>query len=94
MRRKKVTFKVFAPEARSVSLLGDFNKWDPGTHPMRNKGDGKWQRALLLTPGRYDYGFLVDGQNRDPFRDASVFPNRFDAGSGTLHVYGRLTLEI
>jgi 1,4-alpha-glucan branching enzyme len=94
MSRKKVTFKVFAPEARSVCLVGDFNKWDPGTHPMRNKGHGKWQRALLLTPGRYGYSFLVDGRKRVQLRDASIDPRRFEAERGTLHVYSRSTLEI
>lgn len=94
MGRKKVTFKVFAPQARSVCLVGDFNKWDPGSHPMRDKGHGIWQRALLLIPGRYGYGFLVNGQKRDRFRDASVVPGRFEAGSGMLHVYSRSTLEI
>ena len=94
MTRKKVTFKVFAPEARSVYLVGDFNRWDPGTHPMRNKGQGKWQRALFLTPGRYGYGFLVNGRKSVQFRDASVDPCRFEAGRGTLHVYSSSTLEI
>ncbi|MGD8229882.1 MAG: hypothetical protein PVH82_05950 [Desulfobacteraceae bacterium] len=94
MRRKKVTFEVFAPRARNVYLMGDFNQWDPGTHPLRRERRGKWRKSLLLAPGRYRYAFLVDGRQRDPFRNASAVPKRFEVEKGTLHVYTRSTKEI
>ena len=31
---KGVYFAVWAPHAVSVSLVGDFNNWDPESHPM------------------------------------------------------------
>lgn len=33
-------FAVWAPAAASVSLVGDFNDWDPAVHPLRNRNDG------------------------------------------------------
>ncbi len=42
-------FAVWAPAARAVSLIGDFNRWDPRRHPMRNRGpSGVWE---LFLPG-------------------------------------------
>jgi 1,4-alpha-glucan branching enzyme len=42
-------FAVWAPNARSVSLVGDFNSWDGRLHPMRSLGSsGVWE---LFVPG-------------------------------------------
>src|SRR6185369_6479672 len=39
-----VHFAVWAPNARLVSLVGDFNDWDGRWHPMRRRADiGVWE---------------------------------------------------
>jgi len=39
-----VHFAVWAPNAQSVSVVGDFNDWNPARHPMRNRVDiGVWE---------------------------------------------------
>jgi 1,4-alpha-glucan branching enzyme len=39
-----VLFAVWAPNAREVSVIGDFNSWRPGTAPLKSKGDsGVWE---------------------------------------------------
>ncbi len=44
-----VTFAVWAPNARRVSVVGDFNGWDGRRHPMRlHPGNGIWE---LFVPG-------------------------------------------
>ncbi len=46
---KGVHFAVWAPNAQRVSIVGNFNKWDPRRHPMRILGDsGIWE---LFIPG-------------------------------------------
>ncbi len=53
-----VSFAVWAPNARRVSVIGDFNSWDGRRHPMRvHSGAGIWE---LFIPGlgegeRYKY---------------------------------------
>ncbi|MDD5362201.1 MAG: 1,4-alpha-glucan branching protein GlgB [Ignavibacteria bacterium] len=38
-----VEFAVWAPNAQSVSVLGNFNRWTPGSYPMHNiNGSGVW----------------------------------------------------
>jgi 1,4-alpha-glucan branching enzyme len=45
-------FAVWAPNARSVSVVGDFNSWDGRLHPMRSLGSsGIWE---LFIPGVRD----------------------------------------
>ena len=64
---KKATFKFMAPEAHNVSLAGDFNAWKPESHPLKRTSNGLWKINLSLSPGRYEYRFLVDGQwHNDP----------------------------
>ncbi|HLK87589.1 MAG TPA: 1,4-alpha-glucan branching protein GlgB [Candidatus Binataceae bacterium] len=49
-----VAFAVWAPNARSVSVVGDFNSWDGRIHMMRSMGgSGIWE---LFIPG------LADGE--------------------------------
>ena len=39
-----VRFAVWAPHAKSVSVVGDFNEWDTRRHPMQRIGDGEiWE---------------------------------------------------
>lgn len=53
-------FVLVAPQAASVSLVGDFNDWDPKRSPMQT-AQGVWATVLRLAPGRYRYAFLVNG---------------------------------
>ncbi len=43
-----VYFAVWAPNARNVSVLGDFNQWDGRQHQMGQRGNGIWE---LFIPG-------------------------------------------
>ena len=39
-------FCVWAPNAAQVSLVGSFNGWDIGRHPMQKQHDGTWELRL------------------------------------------------
>ena len=52
-------FRVWAPHAEEVSVVGDFNHWEEGTHPLSPLGGGIWEGFI---PGleRYDvYKYAV-----------------------------------
>ena len=57
-----VRLVVLQPEARSVHAVGDFNGWDPARTSLQQVSSGVWSVTLPLTPGRYEYMFVVDGQ--------------------------------
>ena len=56
-----VRFVLRAPDARSVSLVGDFNLWTKGATTLAApRGDGTWVVSLALPAGRHEYAFIVD----------------------------------
>ena len=77
-----VRFAVWAPNARRVSVLGEFNGWDGRRHPMRLRhGSGVWEIFLpRLMPGeRYKFE-IVDASGMtlphkaDPVARATDLP--------------------
>jgi 1,4-alpha-glucan branching enzyme len=57
-----VKLTLTKPDAKSVSVCGEFNEWAPGATPMTQRQDGQWEAVLHLSPGRYQYKFVADGQ--------------------------------
>ncbi len=59
-----VAFAVWAPNARRVSVVGNFNNWDGHRHPMRVRGgSGIWE---LFVPGLREseiYKYEIKGHN-------------------------------
>ncbi len=72
-------FAVWAPSARSVSVVGDFNQWDERSHPMRARDEsGLWELFIPgLKPGT-TYKYAITSQidkyhvlKADPFAFAA-----------------------
>ena len=68
------SFAVWAPNARRVSVVGDFNRWDGRCHPMRLLGaSGVWEVFLPGVGEGAHYKFEVEnihgqvGLKADPF---------------------------
>lgn len=58
---REVKFFYNDPKAQSVSLVGDFNQWNPALNPMRRMPDGAWFISIELPHGHHRYAFMVDG---------------------------------
>jgi 1,4-alpha-glucan branching enzyme len=59
---RTVNFICNAPQAQAVSLVGDFNEWNPTAQPMKQTPDKAWMTSVSLKHGHHRYAFLVDGQ--------------------------------
>jgi len=77
-----VRFAVWAPNARRVSVIGDFNSWDGRRHPMRlHPTGGVWEIFIphIGTGTRYKYEITgIDGRTgparADPLARQSELP--------------------
>lgn len=74
-------FSVWAPDARAVRLVGDFNFWNGRTHSMRSLGSsGVWELFVpqIGSGDRYKFEILgADGhwrQKADPLARATEIP--------------------
>jgi hypothetical protein len=54
-------FRYKAPDAQSVSLMGEFNNWKGAA--MTKESDGVWSLKVTLSPGTYGYKFLINGKD-------------------------------
>ena len=57
-------FALHAPGKRFISLIGDFNNWNPTADAMNASADGTWWLRKTLPPGTHRYQYLVEGQQR------------------------------
>ncbi|MBI9082743.1 MAG: isoamylase early set domain-containing protein [Desulfobacterales bacterium] len=75
-----------AVEATEVCIVGDFNSWKAGSHPMKNVGNGTWEKQLVLPEGQFEYKFLVDEQwVADPNNERTC-SNCFGTINSVVHV--------
>jgi 1,4-alpha-glucan branching enzyme len=80
-------FAVWAPAARSVSLVGDFNSWDGRLHPMRSLGPaGIWE---LFVPGVgagavYKYEIRTQSGERRLKADPVAFAAELPPGTSSI----------
>jgi 1,4-alpha-glucan branching enzyme len=86
VRRQRVEFALKAPRARSVTVAGSFNDWDPARTSLRKGKDGVWRRTLLLSHGRYVYRFVVDGEWRSDPKAKESAPNEFGETNSVVEV--------
>lgn len=77
-------FAVWAPNARQVAVVGDFNGWNGTTHRLHSRSDdtGVWEGRVEGAQAGQRYKFrIVDGSGRhvdkaDPFAFATELPPR------------------
>lgn len=83
-----VTFRFptrLAPTARTVSVVGSFNGWNPTVHLMR-RADETWTITVYLSPGRAVYLFSVDGAMWNDSEDDGRTPNGWGSEYSVRHV--------
>ncbi|WP_084661731.1 1,4-alpha-glucan branching protein GlgB [Sulfobacillus thermosulfidooxidans] len=82
LKKNTVRFAVWAPAAQRVSVVGDFNGWDPNKHPMRPLGSSGVHMAIIdhIEPGTL-YKYVVENpaqgfvkEKADPLAFAMEIP--------------------
>ncbi len=86
-----VAFRVWAPHADAVYVVGTFNDWSPESHPMEREGDEYWYADISSAEIGHEYRFrIVNGEKEllriDPYArqvtnsigNGVVYDSRFD----------------
>ncbi|MGD9873796.1 MAG: ankyrin repeat domain-containing protein [Kiritimatiellia bacterium] len=90
--RVRVFFDLDAPMAKTVSVVGVFNEWDPTAHPLtRREDDGWWYIELDFFPQNYTYKFYVDGGwITDPLNPRISMDTNLRTDNSVTHATNRL----
>jgi 1,4-alpha-glucan branching enzyme len=76
-KAKKKSYMKFsllpAEGAKAVSLVGDFNNWQPVA--MKKQKDGRFAVDVKMAAGTYQYKFIIDGQWAADQENGDVAPN-------------------
>ncbi|MBT9590212.1 MAG: glycogen-binding domain-containing protein [Thiobacillus sp.] len=84
---REATFSLYAPQAKSVEIIGDFNQWQSGTQPLSGPDEtGRWQTRLTVSGawGRIEYVYWVDNTHRQVDPDQPVVPDGFSGQNNVL----------
>ena len=86
-KRTALLLVVLQAGARTVHVAGDFNGWNPARTSLEQISNGAWAVTIPLKPGRYEYMFVVDGQQwiADPFA-AEQHDDGFGSRNAVLEV--------
>jgi hypothetical protein len=85
----RVRFSVSAPSAKQVSLVGDFNRWNPVAVPMRRGSSDVWVVDVRLEPGRHVFAFSIDGALRADDAAPRAVEDDFGVPGSVVVVPGR-----
>jgi 1,4-alpha-glucan branching enzyme len=77
VRSKPIEFKLYAPQAKRVSLAGSFNNWDAKDLSGKKDSQGNWTVKASLKPGKHEYKFFVDGSWVNDPRCTSFITNSY-----------------
>lgn len=74
--------------ASTVSLVGDFNDWNPGANPMKQLKDGGFSVTIKLKAGsEYQFRYLLDGHRWENDWEADKYaPNEYGVENSVVVV--------
>ena len=81
-----VPFRIHAPGAESVVLVGSFNNWSPSANPLQMTEQGWWETSLELGPGTFEYLYLIDGEASVPADTDRTVADGFGGYTGVLRI--------
>lgn len=62
-----IRFSVYSTEAEEIAIAGSFNNWSKSVDLLSLTDEkGLWEITIPLSPGRYEYKFVIDGEKWIP----------------------------
>lgn len=84
----KVTFSIEAADAKKVSVVGSFNKWNAKATPLKKLKNGTFKGTVDLDQDNsYEFKYIVDGEFiNDSAADAYVWNDFASADNSVVNV--------
>ncbi len=57
-----IEFRIFNPNASYISIVGDFNNWNPENDILTKGDDNIWRLKKHIEAGKYRYKYVIDGK--------------------------------
>lgn len=87
IERGKLVFWYHNDLAKTVSLAGEFNGWNPQATFFAQHQSGLWQTEIeLMSAGNYEYKLVVDGQWLDDPSNGLKVPDSNGGFNSVLHI--------
>lgn len=84
-----VAFRVWAPNATSVMVIGDFNEWDGRRDPLVSEGNGYWYADVSAARAGHEYRFALRAGDRELTRiDPYARQVTTSVGNGVIYDHG------
>lgn len=81
-----VDFDYFNPSAKEIYIAGDFNNWSTSSDKMTRDKTGRFKIRIRLSPGRYQYKFLVDGRWMVDQKPTTLIDNPFGTKNSVIDI--------
>jgi chromosome partitioning protein len=86
-KSKRTQFLFYGPRARRVQIVGNFNNWAQSEdYYMQRHQDGTWSKEIILSPGVYQYKFLVDDVWMEDQNNPNVVEDPFGGRNSIIEV--------
>ncbi len=82
-RGKSYTFRVWAPNAVSVSVVGDFNDWKRDSDPMTLISDGVWEAEISKLKQFDTYKYSIETKDGRILLKSDPYASHFETRPGT-----------
>ena len=76
-------FRVWAPHAKSVSVIGSFNNWDRSCHPMEKITDAIWEAEIPRIQQFDSYKYSIETEDGRILDKADPYGSHYETRPGT-----------
>lgn len=93
--KQEFTFKFISDEKiNRITLMGSFNGWNRESHTLYKMNDTLYHRKVTLDPGRYEYKFVIDGEETEDPANPELVSNGFGGFNSVATVPPRNTKKV
>ncbi len=79
-------FRVWAPHAKQVSVVGTFNDWTPNATPLASEGNGYWSADIDGVEPNHEYRYVITTETQTFWR-LDPYAREISTDTGNSVVY-------